>query len=106
MLAAKEGLSLTHSIGDAETLVWLFVLLGGAAARRGEAEIGATLVGVSDALSERVGLSLTGVEAELHSSTVESLHGLLLDEAFESRLAEGRGMSVDEGVEFALTTLN
>jgi phage portal protein BeeE len=83
------------------TLAWEFVLIGALVARRDDAEVGARLVGASDVLRERVGLTLTGAEAELHQETMRKLQQALGEERYESVRAEGQSMSLDDAVEYA-----
>jgi hypothetical protein len=69
--------------------------------RRDDAGVGAKLVGASDVLRERVGLTLTGAESELHQETMSKLQQALGEERYESVRAEGRSMSLDNAFECA-----
>jgi len=68
--------------------------------------VGATLLRASDALIERVELSLTGVEAQLHRETKAELRTALGCSRYEAVHSKGRGMSSDDAVQYALTSLD
>jgi predicted ATPase len=97
VFATRESLPLSHALGD-WTLAWELVLVGALVAQRDDAQLGAKLIGASDALRERIGLTLTGAEAELHQETVTTLQQTLGGERCESVRAEGRSMSLDDAV--------
>jgi tetratricopeptide (TPR) repeat protein len=104
--STKEALPLARASGDAETLTWLFVLTGATAARQGQTESGAVLIGLSDALSEQLDLSLTGAEAELLREATTALRQALGDGPFETAESRGRAMSTEDGVALALASLD
>ena len=58
-------------------------------------------MGASDALRDRVGLTLTGAEADLYDETAERLRLALGDQRNESDRAVGRSMPSDDVIEFA-----
>ena len=102
-LSAEEGLSLAHSIGDAETRVWLLILFAALESRAGRSEGGAALLGAVHALSDHVELSLTGVEAELRAETEVELRGALVgDSRYDVAYSKGAAMTDDDAVRFAL----
>ena len=103
---AREALRLAHESGDAETLAWLFVLSGATVARQGLADDGAVLVGLADALGEKLDLTLTGAEAELLGETTTALRQALGDDAFEISASRGHTMSTEDGVAFAVASLD
>jgi tetratricopeptide (TPR) repeat protein len=102
--ATRESLPLSHSLGD-WTLAWELALVGALVAQRDDAELGAKLIGASDALRERIGLTLTGAEAELYQETMTKLQQALGGERYESVRAEGRSMSLDAAVADAQQTI-
>ncbi len=102
-VSAEEGVSLAHSIGDAETRVWLLILFAALESRAGRPEGGATLLGAADVLSDHAELSLTGVEAELRDEAEVELRGALVQDArYETAYSKGAAMTDDDAVRFAL----
>jgi predicted ATPase/class 3 adenylate cyclase len=97
--AASESL-LGYSTTD-WTLAWELVLVAALLARRRQAAAGATLMGASDALRDRVGLTLTGAEADLYDETAERLRLALGDQRYDSDQAKGRSMPSDDVIDFA-----
>lgn len=102
--AAKASLLISQEFQGVGHVIECVVLLGSVAGHRGDAEVGATLMGASDALRKRVGLTLMGAEAQLHGETVQELRRALGEKAYETALAQGRTMSLDRAVEYALET--
>jgi predicted ATPase len=92
--------------GGPETLAWLFVLSGATAARLGRPESGAVLLGLADALTARLDLSLTGAEVRLLGDSTSVLRAALGDSRFATAEMQGRAMSSEDGVAFALASLD
>ena len=72
----------------------------------GFADDGAVLVGLGDALGEKLDLTLTGAEAELRGETTTALRQALGDDAFEISASRGHTMSTEDGVAFAVASLD
>jgi predicted ATPase len=103
---AGQALTLTQRIGEVESLIWLFVLIGSLEVQRMEFEAGAMLLGAADALRERVGLALTGAEADLHRETIAQLRGAVGGERYDALHSDGRTMSGGDAVQYALNSLD
>ena len=101
--SAEEGLMLADSIGDAETRIWLLVLFAALVSRSGQAEVGARLLGAVDASSDRVGLTLTGVEAELRDTTAVLVRDVL-DSRYAVAYVDGAALTDDDAVDLALAS--
>jgi predicted ATPase/class 3 adenylate cyclase len=104
--AARESLVLSRRLGDIEGLAWVFVLLGSLLAERGDAEVGATLLGVADGLREGIGYALAGAEEALYERTMAELRDALGQERCTLLLAEGRALSLDAAVDLALSAVD
>jgi predicted ATPase/class 3 adenylate cyclase len=100
--AARESLAVSRASGDFSMLPWILALIGSVAARRGDAEVGARLIGAADAMRERTGVSFASPEAELHDCTVGELRGTLGQERYGAVFTEGQAMSLDEAISYAL----
>ena len=103
---ARESLELAHAAVEVETIVWVLLLLGAMATRRREANSAARLVGAAEALRARSELMLTGAEAQLYETAIEELHRSLSPRTFEAAFAEGQMMSLDDAVEYALSSID
>ena len=103
LTAAKEAFSIGQSLGNPDLLSLTFNLLSALAARRGDSAAGARLLGVVDALRERLDTPLAGPDAELYQLTLAQLHRDLGEDRFQSTRAEGKEMSPDEAVEQVVT---
>lgn len=102
--SAKEGLALAREIEASTPLVDSLVLLAALARLRDKAEFGARLVGAAQTFGDRIGHRVTGAEAQLHERTVEELLNVLGREQYERAHAEGRSMSIDDAVDYALSS--
>ena len=102
--SAKEGLALAREIEASTPLVDTLVLLAALARLRDKAEFGARLMGAAQTFGDRIGNRVTGVEAQLHERTVEELLNVLGRERYERAHAEGQSMSIDDAVDYALST--
>lgn len=99
---ARESLALLHRVGDLRGILYTFIVFASLATRRGETGAGARLLGAVEALRERLSLALTGREEELRERTAGDLRRVLGDDVFEAHFAEGRSLSLDEAVAYAL----
>ncbi|HKH88846.1 MAG TPA: tetratricopeptide repeat protein, partial [Acidimicrobiales bacterium] len=61
------------------------------------------LYGACEAARERSGEPVAALEASLQSAAAEHLRQTLGDEEFELRVLQGRGLSLDDGVDLALS---
>jgi len=101
--AAKEGLAMAREVGNLTSLGYGFFLLGEFACRQGRADVhAARLLGVAETLRNRVGEGLKD-DAELLETMVKGLVSALGDEGFAKAFAQGKALSLDEAVEYALS---
>jgi len=102
LAAARESLTLS---GDVALRGATLVVIGSVAARRGEDEAGAKLIGAADAASERLNFAMTGAEAVLYHETMEELRATLGQDRYEAAFAEGETMGLEAAIEYALEAL-
>jgi hypothetical protein len=105
-ITALEGLRVLSRVGDAQVLAWTLVLLGSTLATRGEPEGAATLLGAAEGIIDRADGGFTGAEAELHAETVAELATALAGEDYDARVSEGRSMSTEAAVEYAVSSIH
>jgi hypothetical protein len=72
--------------------------------RRNRPEPAARLLGAAEALREQIGVSLFGIQRlnDKYESSVAWLHTQLDETAFHAHWEEGRAMSMDEAISYAL----
>ena len=101
----EEGVTLSEQIGDRANVAYCLEGLAAVAGARGEAERSARLIGAAEGLHEAVGVPVY-VYYELHRSiydrTVSAVRSRLGEEGFEEARAEGRAMTFEQAVEYAL----
>jgi ATP/maltotriose-dependent transcriptional regulator MalT len=98
-----EGLKLAAEVGDKADIALCLERLAELATLKGEQARAARLFGASEALLEAIGISL-GVQAKdhsLHEPVTEELRVRLEDTSLEA-LAEGRAMSPEQAIGYAL----
>ena len=79
--------------------------LAGVATARGHATVAAVLLGAADAAREAIRAVHDPVEARLHDQTRATTQQSLGSGAFQAALAEGRAMTTEAGVEYALANV-
>jgi predicted ATPase/DNA-binding CsgD family transcriptional regulator len=99
-----EGLELAVEAGDKADAAHCMEGLAGLIAERGESERAARLLGASEALLETTGAShyADAQERVLYKRSVEALRSGLGETALEAARAEGRAMTLEEAIEYAL----
>ncbi len=103
---ALEGLRVLSRVGDAQVLAWTLVLLGSTLAAHGELESAATLLGAAEGIIDRADGSFTGAEADLHADTVAELRTALGEESYNAHVSDGRAMSTEDAVEYAVSSID
>jgi hypothetical protein len=68
-----------------------------------EPERALRLLGAAEILRERINIHMNPPEREEYKREVADLHAMLADDEFRKLWAEGRSMSMDEAVAFALS---
>ena len=100
----RESVEIAGMLRDDYNVVFCANGLAGMAAREGQAERAARLFGVADALSEKTGAGVSwSVLRSLNERDLASTREMLDSEAFEKAWAEGRAMTLEEAVAYALS---
>jgi predicted ATPase/DNA-binding CsgD family transcriptional regulator len=98
----EESLGLGREHGDKNSIAASLAGLGGVAVGVGQVERGARLLGVVEGLLGSMGAVL-GREYRLpYERAVAAARSLLGEEAFESAWQQGRGMSMEQAIAYAL----
>jgi predicted ATPase/class 3 adenylate cyclase len=98
----EESLALRRELGDKQGIAVSLAGLGVVAVGMGEVERGAKLLGVVEGLLESLGAVLNREDRLPYERAVASARSLLGEEAFERAWQEGRGMSMEEAIDYAL----
>lgn len=98
----KTGLSLYYQIKEINFTAVCIIAVAFLASARGNAIRAARLFGVGEAIHESIGTVLDPTAQSLRGGYVEKTRAMLDEATFESAWAEGRAMSLDEAVEYAL----
>ena len=100
----RESVEIAGMLRDDYNVVFCVTGLAGVAAREGRAERAARLFGVADALSEKTGAGISwSVLRNLNERDLAVTREMLDSEAFEAAWAEGRAMTLEEAVAYALS---
>ena len=102
LAAARESLALSHRIGDVRSTIYNLVLLSSLAARQNDHGTSARLLGAAEAERVRVGLAFEKLETGLYEKTLVELRASLEDERFQSAVAEGGSLALEQAVARAL----
>jgi DNA-binding CsgD family transcriptional regulator len=100
-----EGLGVAVELGDKAGVAYCLEGLAGLISERGEPERAARLFGASEALLEAVGapLHVQAQDRALYERAVEALRSRLGEEAFGAAWSEGRAMTPEQAVGYALS---
>ena len=100
----RGSVEIAGMLRDDYNVVFCVTGLAGVAAREGRAERAARLFGVADALSEKTGAGVSwSVLRNLNERDLAVTREMLDSEAFEAAWAEGRAMTLEEAVAYALS---
>ena len=100
----RESVEIAGMLRDDYNVVFCATGLAGVAAREGLAERAARLFGAADALSEKTGAGVSwSVLRSLNERDLTSTREMLDPEAFEAAWAEGRAMTLEQAVAYALS---
>ena len=101
----EEGVTLSEQVADRANLAYCLQGLAVVAGARGEAERCARLIGAAEGLHEAVGVPVY-VYYEPHRSiydrTMAAVRSQLSEESFDEAWAEGRAMTFEQAVAYAL----
>jgi hypothetical protein len=94
---------MSHYLGDKHNFLTGLEGLAALAAAQAQPERAARLFGTAEGLREAMGAPLPPAERAEHDRSVAAVRTTLGEEAFAAAWAEGRAMSRDQAVAFALT---
>jgi tetratricopeptide (TPR) repeat protein len=101
----EEGVTLSEQIGDQANLSYFLEGLAVVAGMRGDAERSARLLGVAERLLEEAGASVYNYykpDRSLYERITANVRSRLGEEGFVEEWAEGRTMTFEQAVEYAL----
>jgi predicted ATPase/class 3 adenylate cyclase len=99
----RESLSIVHEIGDLWALAYLLEDVGCLAALEGQPERALRLIGAASGLRESIGAPLSSVEQSKLERALEPARQALSGSAQAAASAEGRGLSLQQAIDYALT---
>ena len=99
---SRQALTIVQARGDAMAIPWIINGLAAVTAARGDLERAATLNGMAAAMIERAGGEWPPDEREQYEGTLAAIRAGLEPDAIDRARAAGAGMSVEDGVSFAL----
>jgi tetratricopeptide (TPR) repeat protein len=101
-VALEECLLLAHDVGSTDNLGYAFEGLAAVAARRGDWDVTARLLGRAEAIREEIATVLETAEQLVHDETVALLAAAPAEEAIADGLAAGRAMADEDAIRLAL----
>ena len=99
---AVEGLRVSQELADRRSMAWCLMPLASAAAGRGHARRAAALWGAAEGLSQSIGSPLLPTVRMSQNLHLPAAREALGDDAFATAWAEGRRMTPEEIVAYAL----
>jgi tetratricopeptide (TPR) repeat protein len=98
----EESLALRREIGDKKGITSCLAALGGVAVGVGQVDKGAKVLGAVEGLLESISAVLDSEDRLPNERAVASARSQLSEEAFERAWQEGRGMSMEQAIAYAL----
>jgi tetratricopeptide (TPR) repeat protein len=101
----EEAVTLSEQIGDRANVAYCLEGLAVVASARGETQRSARLIGAAEGLHEAVGVPVYVYyepHRSLYESTVAAVRSQMGEDAFEAALAEGKSMTFEQAVAYAL----
>jgi non-specific serine/threonine protein kinase len=99
----EEGLELSRSFGSKHGIVFNLHVAAALASTQGQPDRSARLWGAGESVMQDIGTGLGPVERYHYGSYIDAARALLKEAAWEAAFAEGRAMSAEEAVEYALS---
>ncbi len=99
----RESLALMHSTGSHWYVALVLVGMAGATLGQGQAERAARLLGAGEALVEAIGGRLPPIDRKFYERNVAAARAALDEAIFAAVLAEGRAMTLEAALAYALT---
>ena len=97
-----ESLTIRQELGDKRGIADSLHAFSGIAMAYGRAKRAARLLGAADALRETTGAALSPAYLSTHTPGVDRVRSKLGDEIFAEMLAQGRAMTLEQAIEYAL----
>ncbi|MFQ5874043.1 MAG: tetratricopeptide repeat protein, partial [Dehalococcoidia bacterium] len=98
----EESLTLYRELGDKRGSTECLEGLAGLTCARGQPERAARLFGAAEALCEAIGAPLSPADRADYDRDVSTVHAGLDEEAFAAAWAEGRAMTLEQAIAYAL----
>jgi non-specific serine/threonine protein kinase len=98
----RQSLAPQKEIGDKLGLVQCLEGLAGVACAQGDYEKGVRLFGAAEGLRETLAVHRAPSDQADHDQRVASARAALGDAVFAAALAEGRAMTLEQAIEYAL----
>ncbi len=97
-----ESLEVRQEIGDKGGSAWCLERLAGVAMAQGQAEKAVRLFGVATVLRSSIGSVIDPVDQDRYKKNINSLHAKLGREKYKAAWDEGRAMTMEQAVAYAL----
>ena len=99
----EESLTLSQELGDKWSMAWALEELGIVAILgRAQPERAARLFGIAESFRKESGTSIPLSERALYERSVAAVRAVLDEETFTATWAEGRAMSMEDAIDYAL----
>ncbi|HKP53852.1 MAG TPA: tetratricopeptide repeat protein [Chloroflexia bacterium] len=98
----REGLLLRREMGDKRAIAESLAAFAGVALSQGQPERSVRLLGAADALLEMAGAPLFSLDAIEYDRTLSASKHQLTEKEWKTAWEEGRGMTVEQAVAYAL----
>ena len=103
---SAECLTIRRALDDKPGIAWSLDSFSAIARAQGQARRAARLLGAADALREAIGHTLSPAYLASHAPGVTRVRSELGDEVFGVAWAEGRAMTLEQAIEYALAEVN
>ena len=97
-----EGMTLLHGLGHRPSVIDSLEGLAGVAAATAAPRRAARLWGAADALRQEIGYARSVHDSNAYERRVKAIRATLTAEAFDQAWDEGRAMTLDDAVRYAL----
>ena len=101
----EESLTIQREVGNKRGIAYSLEGLAWVACAEGQAKRAARLFGAAEALREAIGAPLHPVERDVYDRAVAAARAALSEEAFATAWAEGRAMTMEQAVAYALESV-
>jgi predicted ATPase/serine/threonine protein kinase len=100
----REAIALSHALGDTANISLSIDGTASVAAKEGAWERAARLSGAADALREAIGYEMEPADRAFRERYLREVREYLSEADLEAALAEGRAMTPEQAIEYALST--